>query len=102
VQAVRDIYARLGVPDPKLTSVPPRREVVVALDAEGKATLDGEPVQDISSAFQEIFQKHRSRATLTLHVDPQCPAEVVVQIEKLWKDTGLGEVKFAKGGSATP
>jgi biopolymer transport protein ExbD len=96
VQAVRDMYARLGIEEPKLTTVPPRRDVTVELDAEGKPTLDGEPVADIGSAFQEIAQKHGRRATLTLHVDPQCPAEVVVQIEKLWTDSGLGEVKIAE------
>jgi biopolymer transport protein ExbD len=95
VQAVRDMYQRLGLPEPKLTTVPPRREVIVEVDAEGKPTLDGEPVSDISGAFQQIAQKHGSRATLTLHIDPQCPAEAVVQIQQLWTDAGLGEVKIA-------
>jgi biopolymer transport protein ExbD len=96
VQAVRDMYQRLGIPDPKLTTVPPRREVVVALDAEGKTTLDGEPVADISGEFQEIARRHGSRATLTLRIDPQCPAEAVVQIQKLWTDGGLGDMKIAE------
>jgi biopolymer transport protein ExbD len=96
VQAVREMYQRLGLGDPNLTTVPPRREVVVELDAEGKPTLDGQGVQDITGDFQQIFQNHGARATLTLRVHPQCPAEVVVQIKQLWSQTGLGEVKIAE------
>jgi biopolymer transport protein ExbD len=102
VQAVRDMYQRLGTSDPNLTTVPPRREVVVELDGEGKPTLDGEPAPDILGAFQEIAKKHGSRATLTMRVDPQCPFEVVSQIKELWTQSGLGDVKIADDHEPSP
>jgi biopolymer transport protein ExbD len=92
VQRVQSMLHDLQLDDPKLTTMPPAREVHVKLDAEGKAAIDGLPALDAQGVLQEIAQKHGSRAKVILQADPQCPFEAVVKMKDLCQQLGFGKV----------
>jgi biopolymer transport protein ExbD len=100
VDKARDMFRRLGFQDPQMTSVPPRRQVAVSLDAEGNASIDGESAEDVRRTLQEIAQRHGRRATVHLQVDPQCPAEAVSAILAHCNHVGLGAVNIEANETA--
>jgi biopolymer transport protein ExbD len=104
VQHVQHMLHNLQLDDPKLTTVPPAREVRVELDAKGKTVIDGQPALDAQGILQEIAQKHGSRAKVVIQADPQCPAEVVVRMKDLCQQLGFGKVDFenSTGAEAAP
>jgi biopolymer transport protein ExbD len=95
VQKVRDMFRRLGYENPEMTPLPPQRQVVVRLDAEGNATIDGEPAENVRTTLHAIADRHGRRATVLLQVDPQCPADAVSRILSICEQARLGAVKIA-------
>jgi biopolymer transport protein ExbD len=98
VDKVREMFRRLGAENPQMSSVPPDREVTIVLDAEGKVAVDGQPAEDVTGALQKILNRHGSRATVMLQVDPQCPSEFVVRTLELCR--GFGRVQIHKTEAA--
>ncbi len=96
VEKVIAMYQRLGLNDPRLTTVPPYRHVQIVLDAEGRATVDGEETLDLQGTLEKIAKEHGSRATLGVRAHPQCPADAVVKLTQLGRDLGYGRVKLEK------
>ncbi|MBW3595697.1 MAG: hypothetical protein KY475_00315 [Planctomycetes bacterium] len=92
VEKVREMFARLGLEDPEMNAVPPRRHVEVSLDAEGNVHIDEQPTDDVQGALQKIAQRHGRRATVQLTVHPQCPADAVAQVVEMCEQLGLGDV----------
>jgi hypothetical protein len=76
-----------------MATVPPYRTVAVALDEEGKAAIDGEPVENVQSELQKIVSKHGSRAKVNIQAHPKCPAQFVVQLSQVCRDYGFGDVR---------
>jgi biopolymer transport protein ExbD len=100
VEKVLAMFRSLGMESPGMTTIPPERDVVVELDAEGKATVDGAAVEDPHAALQEIANKYGSRAKVVIRAHPQCPADAVVQITASCRQLGFGKVNVGAAEQA--
>jgi biopolymer transport protein ExbD len=93
VEPVVAMYQELGVSDPRMATIPPRRTVAVKLDEQGKATIDGAPADNPQQELQRIASRHGSRAKVTIEAHPQCPSQFVVQLAQHSREVGFGDVK---------
>jgi biopolymer transport protein ExbD len=93
VEGVIAMYKDIGMASPRMATIPPRRSVVVTLDAEGKAAIDGEPVENAQEQLRKIAAKHHSRAKVTIQADPKCPFQFVAQLSQVCRESGFGEVQ---------
>jgi biopolymer transport protein ExbD len=93
LEGVVAMYREMGLPNPPMATIPPYRTVAVALDEEGKAAIDGEPVENVQAELQKIVSKHGSRAKVNIQAHPKCPAQFVVQLSQVCRDYGFGEVR---------
>lgn len=94
LQKVLEALRGVGVDNPPLTSIPPRREVQVQLDQEGNPSIDGQATDDLLGVLQKIGEKYGNRATVVVQSHPRTPAEAVVRVRNLCQQARLGPIRL--------